>query len=328
MTHGAGPLSIAEQSAHFLTREHGGPPDGAVPGEAAWYGRDVVADGSWAEALTPDVIAAFEQALAAAASAGDPDHLTAADFPLEAIAPTLDRWRRTLLTGRGFLVLRGLPVERWSPAMQQLFMRGLGLQFGRLGLQNPQGDIIGEVRDTGAAKRDPYARIYATAGEFRFHCDASDVVGLLCIRPAARGGESRIASSVTVYNELLKRRPDLAARLFEPLALDLRNEQQAGAAAYAPLVPCAYDGALLRTAYLSDYFRTAARHVALPPADVELLDLYDEIAAGPGIGLAFHMRPGDVQVLYNHTTLHARTAFEDEPGRERLLLRFLASVGV
>ncbi|ODT89712.1 TauD/TfdA family dioxygenase [Phenylobacterium sp. SCN 70-31] len=327
MADGARLLSISEQSAHFLARDHVGPPAGAVVGEAAWYGGDLLADGSWAEELTPNVIAAFEQALVAVAAGGrNPDNLVAEDFPLAAIAPTLQRWRETLLHGRGFLVLRGVPVTQWTPAMQDLFTRALGLQFGHLGLQNPQGDVIGQVRDTGAAKRDPYARLYATAGEFRFHCDASDLVGLLCVRPAVRGGESRIASSVTVYNELHKRRPDLAALLFEPLALDLRNEHQPGAEAYAALTPCAYADGALHTAYLSDYFRSAARHLALPPAHLELLDLYDAIAAEPGIGLSFFMRPGDVQVLNNHVALHARTAFEDEPGRERLLLRFLASV--
>ena len=28
-------------------------------------------------------------------------------------------------------------------------------------------------------------------------------------------------------------------------------------------------------------------------------------------------RPGDIQVLHNHVTLHTRTAFEDWPGPER-----------
>jgi hypothetical protein len=327
MTAHAQLMSIAEQSAHFLTRADGGLPPGPIPGEVAWCARDLGEESRWIERLDASAIAAFEAALDAAALCEDLDSLSAADVPLTPIADQVERWRRTLMKGRGFLVLRGVPVDRWTPAQQDAFMRILGVQFGRLGLQNPQGDVIGHVRDTGAAKRDPFARLYATAGEFRFHCDAADVVGLLCVRPAARGGESRIASSVAVYNELLRRRPDLARRLFEPMALDLRNEQQPGGPAYAPLIPCAYAEGVLRTAYLSDYFRSAARHVALPAADLELLDLYDEIAAEPGVGLSFFMQPGDVQILYNHTTLHARTAFEDEPGRERLLLRFLVSIG-
>jgi alpha-ketoglutarate-dependent taurine dioxygenase len=56
------------------------------------------------------------------------------------------------------------------------------------------------------------------------------------------------------------------------------------------------------------------------------MDLYEQVAADPAVGLAFKLRPGDIQILNNHVTLHARSAFEDEPGRERLLLRFLVSV--
>lgn len=321
-------MSIVDQSAHFLNREHRGEPPGPLVGEVAWRGADLANPELWIETLTPSQIAAFEATMTAAANSGRPlDTLSTDDVPITGGMEILDRWRRTLTHGRGFLVLRGVPVARWDLPTQKLFMRVLGLQFGRLGYQNPQGDVIGEVRNTGAAERDPYARLYATAGEFRFHCDASDLVGLLCVRPAAAGGESRFASSVSVYNELLRRRPDLAARLFQPLAFDLRNEHQPGQPPYAFMAPCAYADGVLKTFYISDYFRTAARHLEIPNADLELFDLYDEIAADPDVGLSFFLQPGDVQILYNHTMLHARTAFEDAPGRERLLLRFLVSMG-
>ena len=321
-------MSIADQSAHFLNRAHRGEPPGPLQGEVAWRGADLANPDLWIETLGSPLIAAFEAAMAAAARRGRPlDTLSADDVQIAGAAQILDRWRQTLTHGRGFLVLRGVPVARWDLETQKLFMRVLGLQFGRLGYQNPQGDVIGEVRNTGAAARDPYARLYATAGEFRFHCDASDLVGLLCVRSAASGGQSRFASSVSVYNELLRRRPDLAARLFQPLAYDLRNEHQPGQPPYAFMAPCAYADGVLKTFYISDYFRTAARHLEIPKADLELLDLYDEIAADPDIGLSFFLEPGDLQILYNHTMLHARTAFEDAPGRERLLLRFLVSIG-
>jgi hypothetical protein len=320
-------MSIAEQSAHFLAREHTGRPTGPVLGPSAWTGAELGPPDVWAERLTPELISSLETKMTTL-EGRSVDGLTMADAVLPGFEAHVDGWREELLRGRGILVLKGVPVDRWSPAQQQLFMRLLGLQFGRLGYQNPQGDVIGEVRDTGADKRDRFARLYATAGEFRFHCDASDLVGLLCVRPAAEGGQSKVASSVTVYNELLRRRPDLAARMFEPIALDLRNEQQPDAPPVAYIAPCAYADGVLKTLYLSDYFRTAARHIDLPPKDLELFDLYDAIAEEPGIGLSFFLEPGDVQILYNHTMLHARTAFRDAPGEERLLLRFLVSVGV
>ncbi len=322
------PLSVAEQSLHFLDRVHIGPPPGPIRTAAAWRSSDFDGEDAWIQPLGDAEIAAFDAAIAFARLTGKPlDQLGPEDFPLSSLVGRIEGWRRELETGRGFLVLRGAPVDRWDRATASLFMRGLGLQFGRLGVQNPQGDVIGEVRDTGAASRDSAARKYATSGEFRFHCDASDLVGLLCIRQARSGGESRVASSVAVYNEIMRRRPDLGHYLFGPVPLDLRNEQAAGAAPHADVIPCAFDGATLRTFYISDYFRSVDRHgIQLPPALLELMDLYEAVAADPAIGLAFKLRPGDIQVLNNHVTPHARSAFEDEPGKERLLLRFLVSV--
>ncbi|MBI1186880.1 MAG: hypothetical protein GC206_06035 [Alphaproteobacteria bacterium] len=318
----AGALSIAEQSAHFLNRAHVRTPDQPLAGPWAWRPQDFAAPPF--EPAPDALIAAFEAA-APALEARDPASLTRDDFPFptEAFTP----WRDALERGRGFLLLRGLPVDRWPLPRSKLFLRGLGMQFGRLGVQNPRGDVIGEVRDTGAAQRDAFARNYITDREFRFHCDAADRLGLLCISKAAQGGESKFASSATVFNALLALRPDLAQRLFQPVHLDLRNEQAPEAAPFGEITPCAFDGRRLRTIYISDYFRSVTRHgSALIAPDVsDLYDLYETLAEENAI--RFDLEPGDIAIANNHAVLHARSAFQDAPGRTRLLLRFLASVG-
>ena len=306
------PLTVLEQSVHFLNRPHEGVPAGLITGPWAWRASDL-----------PPLDRLFHR------FSDNELRALCAGFNPAPLEPTFAAWRRELLDGRGFVLARGVPVEKWTRIELDLLMRGVAQQFGRLGMQNPQGDLIGEVRNTGAAQRDPYVRNYITDREFRFHCDAADLLGLLCIRKAYKGGRSSLASSVTVYNELAKRRPDLAARLFEPMLLDLRNEQAEGAAGYGALTPCAYAGGRLRTIYISDYFRSVDRHadVALPSTDRELMDIYEEIAAAPENCLSFDLEPGDLLLVNNHVTLHARSAFEDAPGAERLLLRFLVSVG-
>lgn len=326
----SGPLTVQEQSAHFLNRPHEGVPAGAVESPAAWRVADLPSGSALYWRLSAVEIRALEKgARAAQAHGGAPDTLGAKDFAFDALAPTLGAWRRELLQGRGFVLVRGVPVRTWPRDVLDLVMRGIGLGFGRLGMQNARGDVIGEVRNTGAADRDPFVRNYVTDREFRFHCDAADLLGLLCLRRALRGGQSRLASSVTVFNELRRRRPDLAMRLFEPVLLDLRNEQPAGSPGYGALTPCAYAGGVLRTLYISDYFRSVGRHadVALGKTDMELLDLYEEIAGDPRNCISFDMEPGDLLLVNNHVMLHARTAFEDAPGAERLMLRFLVSVG-
>jgi len=71
-------------------------------------------------------------------------------------------------------------------------------------------------------------RLYATSQRQDFHCDGSDLVGLLCLKAARTGGESKIVSSMAVYNQMLARRPDLVAVLRQPFAWDRNDEQSPG----------------------------------------------------------------------------------------------------
>jgi hypothetical protein len=151
------------------------------------------------------------------------------------------------------------------------------------------------------------------------------------LRTARAGGASRLVSSVSVYNELLRRRPDLVERLYEPFSLDRRNEQGASGPGWVPVIPCRYAGGTLRTFYHSDYFRSVTRHADVPrftAQEQELLDLYESIAAEPELRLDMQFARGDVQLVSNHVVLHARTAYEDapDPTRQRHLLRLWLSL--
>jgi hypothetical protein len=220
-------------------------------------------------------------------------------------------------------------VERWGDELSSLAYWGLGLHIGRPGAQNPQNELLGHVVDTGEDAANPFVRRYRTAGDIRYHCDLADAVGLLCLRTASSGGGSRIVSSVSVYNELLGRRPDLVERLFEPFLLDTRDEGNEGGMKWVPVQPCCHAAGRLRTFYHSDYFRSVERHPEAPrftARERELLDLYEEIANSPGLYLDMQFQPGDIQLLSNHTILHARTAYRDDPERRRHLLRLWLSL--
>ena len=121
---------------------------------------------------------------------------------------------REVLEGRGFALVRGLPVERWGRRLAALAFLGLGLHWGRLRLQNREGHLLGHVKDLGLTSQDPNVRIYQTRERQNYHTDSCDVVALLCLQPAKAGGLSSLVSSVTIFNEILNRRPDLAQRAF------------------------------------------------------------------------------------------------------------------
>ena len=318
-------LPFLHQTLRYFDRPHEGAALSPVSSPAAWRRQDL-AGASWRTSLSEGEVAEVRQAVAAWQAAARPlATMTRDDFPLPTLAPRLGQWRTEVAGGRGFQVISGVPVEAWSVDEAAAFFWGLGQHLGRPGAQNRKGDLLGHVRDTGADKADRYVRQYMTTQDIPFHCDAADMVGLLCLRKAKSGGVSRIASSVSVYNELLRQRPDLAPRLFEPFMLDTRDEAEANGIKALPIPPCRHAGGVLRTFWHSEYFRTSQRHegIRLTEAEHELLDLYDAIAASPEFHVDMELEPGDVQLLSNHTVIHARTDYEDhpEPDRKRHLLR-------
>ena len=97
-----------------------------------------------------------------------------------------------------------------------------------------EGDLFGHITDLGKTQNDPNSRGYQTREAMDYHCDQSDIVGLLCIRSAKSGGVSRIASSVSMYNTLLGDNPELAEALAQPLYWTKHGEHAADEAPYYP----------------------------------------------------------------------------------------------
>ena len=325
--------SFAEQALHYFIRPHEEIPPAAVSHPANWYGPEMAADPArWLVELPADDVTELETAAHRARQAGiNLAGLSRENFPLPGLADRIVEWRQVLGSGTGFLCLRGLPVETWGDELASYVYWGLGHHIGVPGAQNAAEELLGHVIDYGEEADNPTVRRYRTSGNIDFHCDAADVVGLLCLRRARSGGQSRIASSVTIFNEIVARRPDLVARLFQPFLLDRRGEEGEGEAPTLDIAPCAFAGGQLRTFWHSEYFRSAVRHEGVPPFTAEeeaLLDLYDQLAASPEIYLDMWLQPGDIQLISNHTVVHARTAYEDypEPARRRHLLRLWLSL--
>jgi hypothetical protein len=298
-----------------------------VHGESAWIGREMASRRDWVHELSPLEIADLDQAVAHARSTGKSlAQLTRVDFPIGTLTRSLDGWLDALDTGRGFVLVRGVPVERYGDEASSLAYWGLGLHLGRAVSQNAAGDLLGHVRDAGLTRRDPTVRLYRTRENLGFHCDGSDIVGLLCLRPAKSGGTSRIVSSVAIYNEIVRRRPDLVSALYEPFPFDRNGEEGSGQLPYFQIPICREMDGQLRTFYIGWYIRDSQRHAQAPRlsrVQTEVIDLIDEIASDPAIHLDMDFRPGDIQWLKNAAILHARTEFEDyaEPERKRHLLR-------
>ena len=291
---------------------------------AAWRGREMVAQDVWEYRLTEAEVAEVDAAVAAIDRP-----LIEVDreaFPLPTLGPKLAGLRRELLDGRGFFLLRGLPVRRMSREEAVAAFWGIGAHFGSARSQNAKGHLMGHVKDMGLHSSDPSVRVYQTRERQLFHTDSVDIVALMCLQPARSGGLSSIVSSVAVHNEMAQSRPDLAAELYEPFFVDRRGEVPEGMKPWFTLPVFNRVDGELTTIYTRRYIESARRFEEVPaltPKQVEALDLFDSLCNSDEFRLDMAFEAGDMQFLCNHVILHDRTAFEDwpEPERRRHLLR-------
>jgi hypothetical protein len=302
-------------------------PDSPVPSPAAWLGLEQRDQSDWIYMLSPDEKADLDSAIRAYRAAprllAD---LVVSNYSLPALGPAIQRWMRELDDGRGFVLVRGFPAADYSEEEAAFAYWLIGLHMGVPVPQNRKGDLLGHVRDDGADPKQPGIRLYRTRVKLDFHTDGADIIGLLCLRKAKSGGLSRIASSVSVFNEVLRRRPELVPVLFESFYWDREADALPGEPPYFAFPIYRYREGRLGALYIGWYIRNAQRFAEVPrltTAQSAVLDLIDETANDPHFYLDMEFEPGDMQFLKNAVIFHARTEYEDwdEPERKRHLLR-------
>ncbi len=304
-------------------------PPGPVSGPSAWTGPDFAKhEAAWLYRLGARELADIDAAVRAFKSSGRPlAEISTGTFPLGSFGDTLRGLLQELLEGRGFFMLRGLPVDRYSREEQAIAYMGIGAHLGRPRSQNAKGHLLGHVKDLGLDIQDPKVRYYQTNRRLEYHTDSVDIVGLLCLKTAKSGGESFLASSMTVYKEVLARRPDLVPALFLPFPTDRRGEVPEGMKPWFDMPVYHWHEGRLTCIYVRQYIESAQQlfpeAARLTAAQVAAMDLMDELVNDPSIHLSMAFLPGDMQFLHNHQILHSRNDFENwpEPARHRHLLR-------
>lgn len=302
--------------------------EGFVNGPQVWRGEDMRArESEWTYVLNQEEIREIERAIEAAiASGGDIVDMTAVDFQLPTFAPALARLRTEILRGRGFVRIRGLPVNAYTRRESAIAFWGLGAHLGLAVSQNAKGHVLGHVKDLGLNYEDSNTRGYQTAARLPYHTDYADIVGLLCLNTAQSGGMSSVVSSVTLYNEMLKRRPDLVGVLARPFCRTRWGETDPNLPPWieVPVFNRSPEGVV--TTYVRSAVRKAQRVPAVPRLtddQTQAMDMLDSLAADPELHLDMQFEVGDIQLLNNHWLMHSRTAYQDwpEPEKKRHLLR-------
>ncbi len=297
-----------------------------IAGPMAWFGRDFAGRSEWILRLDDGHVAELEAAARAVAARGlSFRDIAAAEFPLPRLGPRLAALMPELRSGRGFVLVKGLAVERFEPDLLRKIYVGMGAHLGIPVSQSFRGDYLGEVKDY----REPgNERPYRRGGAIEMHRDPCDIVGLLCYRKAKAGGLSRIASAATVWNTVLAERPDLAPVLLDGFRLYSTRDDRSAAPPLTPVKIPVFaldpDGPLHCTliAELAQWAVEKAGE-SWPERGPEAIAFVQEVANREGVYLDMAIEPGDIQFLNNRTTVHGRTDYQDwpEPERQRVMFR-------
>jgi hypothetical protein len=302
-----------------------------ISGPGVWKGSDFSGPSDYSYRLSDETLAELDSAVLRIRSSGRSIFsLTAQDFPLPSFEPDAEALRRGLRFGSGFVLVKGLPPDRYTDEEARMIYWGLGVHLGRPVPQKVTGGLLYSVRDEGYnLERDFGAagvRTSKTTAGFHFHTDSPsllagytpDIVCLLALQSAKSGGESALVSANTAHNILLAEHPEYLDRLYSPYHVDRRAELPPGEPPTLPAPVFAYDGQL-SARYLRLYI-TKGHEVAgssLTKADTDPLDYLDEVLCRPDLPVTFGMERGDMQFVNNVFILHSRTEFQDHPEPER-----------
>lgn len=305
-------------------------PPGPLESPAAWRGGELFARKDWLRLQTLDDWAEIDSAIDEA-SGLDLEAIDPHTFPLPTLGSQFRQLQDTLEYGSGACMIRGFDVDRWSENQAKKVFLGIAQHIGTPVSQSAQGEKVFSVRDEGFDQEDSRSRGPNTSKKLSFHTDRCDVIGFLCLRMAKSGGENEIVSSISVYNEIARLRPDLLKILMEPFLYKRHNVDSGNKRPYCkqPIFSfceghfaCAFLRVLIDRAYADK------ESPDLTPEQQEALDFVEDVAADPDLHVRFSQEPGDMLFLNNWTTLHRRTAFEDhgDPKLRRHLLRIWLSV--
>lgn len=275
--------------------------------------------------LSPEQLAALDRLLAATRDTA-PLRVTRAQFDNPVIESLMDEVREIIMHGRGVVILTGLTRDKYSDEDFERIYWGLGTYLGRGLPQSRKGDLLGYVQEE---EENPTDRGYRSSAALGMHTDAFELIGLMCVQRSETGGESSLASALTIHNEILRTRPELLEPLYEGFYFTLQELQFTERPTTPDKVPvfCNVDG-VVSCNYAASYMRRAAELRKIPfPAELdEALKYFDAVANSPEVRAEFLLEPGDIFLWNNYTHLHSRRAFKNSAERKRLLLRLWLDV--
>lgn len=296
---------------------------------AAWTSEELFRRrGEWVYHLTKNDLLELDHALEELKATGrEIPCFNSVHFRVPRLLAKLQPMIERLDTGLGILQIVGMPRERYSKDQASTIFWGLGAHIGQPWEQNANGDVLGDVRDTGKKITDPSVRGYQTDVEMELHTDIADVTGLLCLNKAAEGGASQIASSISILNDLIENEP-LAAKhlLTKHFCFDWRGEEGEGEQPYFYAKVYEKTGRGMTSFPVFPYVRSAQRFEEVPrftQKDEAAMEAFYKATAKTELIYEFMQQPGEMLFFNNYFLVHGRSDYVDheKPQDKRHLRR-------
>ncbi len=285
---------------------------------AAWTKDDLTRSESWRHTFTERELAELMAVAREPAVEKPPEKPS-----LPVLAPEIDKTAQELRSGPGFRILRGLPVEELGEEGAAAAFMALSRLLGRP-MTQPGGVKLAHVRAEPQAK----GRFgFRAAAELPFHADLEDVIGFLCVTPAAEGGTRKFASAATVYNVMREECPGPLRVLTQPFPMALQRPHPDHGRKWTLLPFLSVQGSLFNACAYRVHIKRAQGLPGVPeltPAQNKALAAFDNVA--DRVAVSVDLMPGDVEYFNNHVVLHTRTRFSDDNALGRHLLRVWLSM--
>jgi hypothetical protein len=256
----------------------------------------------------------------------DPQDVTSSQFTHVGLRSLIEELREVIMYGRSVMLVAGLSPDRYSPEELERIYWGIGLHLGVPAVQSRTGDRLGRVEQDDL---DPVSRGYRSSSELHMHTDSYEIIGLMCIRKGAVGGQSALVSSVAIHNEIVKHHPEYLESLYEGFHMAIPEARLTDQPITHERIPvfCYVDGKL-SCLYTGRFMHDAAEKLnkPLPGLLKDALDFIAKTAERDDLAIRFMLEPGEFMIWHNFLNLHSRTSFENDETHKRLLLRLWLNV--
>ena len=242
----------------------------------------------------------------------------------------LDFKKKILIDGIGFFVIDGECFSDFSREETTEIYTKICKTLGTLYVQNIKNERFVAIKNEGKSMMSG-GRYHQTKEGGSFHTDSPqwkkvpDFIGMYCINPAKKGGESKFVSAYSIHNKMLKEHKHFLEILYQQFHFDKRGEYKSGESPTVLEPIFTYNNNQLKFRYLRDYINDGHKiqNTPLSKEQTEALDIFDKIIHDENLAVSYNLKQNDMVFFNNNRVIHGRTSFKDAEDfeKKRLMIR-------